>query len=195
MQIELLIPSLHGWCSVERASEFASFIVARKPQRTLEIGVFGGRLTLAMALAHKFVGVGKVIGIDPWKASASTEGQNETNAQWWGRQNMHDEVYESFMNNVRNLDLQNWIQIEKKRSDEFTPPKNIGIMAIDGNHEGQAIKDVKRYAPSVPLGGVCYMDDVHWESNSVGRAVKLLGKMGFQKIHDRDTGAYFVRNK
>jgi hypothetical protein len=193
-QIEDLIPGLDGWCGVQRACEFASLIVGMRPETTAELGVWGGRCALAMALAHKHNGYGRVIAIDPWSAAASVEGQAGEDQHWWNDQAKHDLVYGRFMDNVARLGVENFIHIERKRSDDVTlDTDSVSVLAIDANHGEQAIQDVKRYSPAVPVGGWIFMDDMGWAGGSVWKAGEILKSTGFVEKFQRDQGMWFQR--
>jgi len=75
---------LEGWCSYQKAAILIDFILKIKPQVILEIGVFGGKSLVPMAIAVKENGSGKVYGIDPWDCGASVEGMDKPNKEWWG---------------------------------------------------------------------------------------------------------------
>lgn len=194
-QLETLIPSLDGWCTVERACELAAIVVGLKPQTTVCLGVWGGRDTFALALAHRHNGIGKVIAIDPWKAEASVVGQHGEDAKWWGNQESHDLIYNRFMATVQNLNIADYIDVRRQRSDDVTPPRNVGLLIIDGNHGPQSIKDVERFAKHVHVGGYVYMDDLAWSGGSVAQAAQNLQAMGFRNLYQRDTGAFFQATK
>ena len=57
--------------SWEHVSRCFEKIMETQADRSVEIGVFGGRGTVAMAIAHQMIGRGHVTGIDPWEAAAS----------------------------------------------------------------------------------------------------------------------------
>lgn len=194
-KIEELIPTLDGWCTPERACELAAMVVALKPKTTCVLGVFGGRDLLAMALAHQFNGFGKCVGVDPWLASKSVLGQTGENATWWADQERHDQVYARFMQAVERTGLREWVDIRKQTSAEATPPDRIGVLISDGNHGPESIADIMKWAPRVPVGSICYADDLQWDGGAVLESVKRLQKMGFVRMHDRDTGAFFQRVK
>ena len=69
-QVRIILPSIHGWCSYEKAEKFVETITDQKPQLCVEIGVFGGSSLIPQALALK-PHSGVIIGIDPWKNDAS----------------------------------------------------------------------------------------------------------------------------
>lgn len=192
-EIERVFPSITGWCSLERAEELAAMIVALRPHNSVCVGVWAGKETIPMAMAHRFVGVGKVTAVDPWAASASVVGQDGENASWWGDQSKHDHVYALFLAKIQELGLQDWVDVRRCRSDEFLPPEKCGVCIIDGNHGPQAIDDVTRYAACVPAGGLLYIDDLKWQGGSVEEAERVALAMGFNRIRARDTGAFYQR--
>ena len=188
--IQMVHERLQGWCSWLKAETLASIVVALRPKISVEIGVFGGRSLIPIAMAHRYINHGKVIGIDPWMARASVEGQLEADAKWWSDQKMHDDVYTGFMRFRENLQLQQWIQVERKVSDEFDPMLGIGLLHVDGNHGEQAIKDVERFCPFVDFGGIVVVDDIGWGAGTVDRAIDLLPRMGFiEKYRVKDEGS------
>lgn len=174
---------LTGWTSKQKAEVLVSAIIALRPQFSLEIGVWGGKGCIPMAIAHKRIGVGKVIGVDPWMASSSVEGQvNEEDRKWWSDQKNHDLVYNMFMSSRKAFGLDDYLQVVRSSSDDFTPPE-LGLLVIDGNHGEQAITDTQRYAPHVNNGGLVVMDDLNWSGGAVSRAVNELLKMGFIELY------------
>ena len=192
-EIERVVPAIDGWCVAEKACDFAAIILALRPEVSCEIGVWGGRGTFAMALAHRFIGKGKVIAVDPWKATDSVLGQEGANAAWWSDQPKHDLVYRRFMANVKAFELEPWIDVRRQRSDEFTLPAAAGLIVTDGNHGEQAIADVERLAPIVPTGGIIYLDDLNWSGGHVQGAAARLLAAGFVELFKRDQGAFFQR--
>jgi hypothetical protein len=195
-QIEELVPTLGGWSSVEKVCEFAAYIVAHRPVVTGELGTWMGRGAAGMALAHRFVGVGKVYVVDPWSASASAQGQEGPNAEWWNDQAKHDLAYQNFKDTIRVLGLEDWVVVQRATSDEATlPPLASGLTVIDSNHGPQAIKDVEKWAPHVALSGLVYLDDIAWGEGHVEAAAKRLIQLGFAPLYQQDTGMFFQKLK
>lgn len=194
-QIETVFPSITGWCTIERAEELAAMILTLRPHHSVCVGVWGGRETIAMAMAHRETGVGKVFAVDPWAAVASIQGQDQANAVWWGNQKMHDDIYGLFMAKVRECGLDDWVDIHRNRSDAVIIPESVGVAVIDGNHGPEAVKDVKRYAPHIVVGGFLYLDDLKWQGGHVEKAEAQALEMGFKRLHSRDTGAFYQRIK
>lgn len=193
--IEQLVPTLEGWCIPEKACDFANFILAFRPEVSLEVGVFGGRGTLSMALAHQFIGKGRVIAVDPWSAQASAVGMTGKDAEYWRNQKMHDDVYRGFLANAERLNVMPWIEVQKVTSAKMVLPKRIDFAVIDGNHADEAIADADRIAPRVPVGGIIYLDDLNWTGGAVGRAADNLKSIGFAQLFAKDQGAFFQRLK
>ena len=52
-----------------------------------------------------------------------------------GRGHDHELFYNIAKNNIIHYGCQNVCKLERKRSDDFEPPKNIGILVVDGNAE------------------------------------------------------------
>lgn len=191
-RIDALLPTLkHGWCSMEKAGHLAATIFALRPSVVVEIGVWGGRSLLPMAMALKATGQGQMIGIDPWEPAESVKGQEGEHLAWW-RSVDHELVHGYFMEHLRSLKLDN-VLIHRLRSDDVEPPESIGVLHIDGNHGEQMIRDVYRFASRVQPGGFCFCDDLGWEGGAGAVAVDSLAGMGFVRRYDCDTGAMFQR--
>lgn len=187
---------IQGWCDIDKACDLASTVLALRPTVIVEIGVFGGRSLIPLALACQHLGRGVVIGIDPWSPAASTAGYDEQNAKWWGELN-HEEIYQSFMGHVRRLNLQGHVVVERKPSDEVSLDKTpADFLHLDGQHTEQAIRDVNRFAVNVRNGGFCCVDDTGWTNHGIAHvsmAVDALLKLGFVHLYNVGTGAMFQR--
>ncbi len=192
-QIEDLVPTLGGWSISEKCCEFAAIIMVLRPENTVELGAWMGRGAFSMANAHRFIGKGKVWVVDPWSAGASVLGQDGANAEWWSAQERHEIAYQQFCTSLRTLELEPWIHVQRKTSDEAEVPTSIGLLVIDGNHGPQALKDVERWAPAVSVGGFAYLDDIHWTGGAVEAAGARLCEMGFVPLFERDQGMFYQR--
>lgn len=176
--------SITGWCSVEKMEAMVGIVFATRPLVSLEIGVWAGKSLIPVAMAHKKVKCGKAIAVDPWKASESVIGQiSEADSKWWNNQPMHDQIHKAFLEKAKEFDVLNWIDVKRMPSDRYTPTEKIGLLMIDGNHGQQAIHDVKRYSPSVLVGGFVVMDDLKWTGGAVSEAAGLLEKTGFEELY------------
>lgn len=193
--IATYIPQCHGWCSIAKAQTIAAAVIALRPEISLEIGVWGGRSLFPMAMAHREIGKGRVVAVDPWARQASKQGQTGENAKWWGEVADHEAVYQDFTRRTRELCVAHLISIHRMTSDYFTPPSVIDLLSLDGNHGLQAVKDVARYCPNVRVGGLVFLDDLDWQGGAVRIAAQKLIEMGFINIGALDTGAIYQRIK
>lgn len=186
---ELESGAITGWCPVQKALELAAVVIALRPKMVLETGVWGGRSLLPMALACEAIGSGVVIGIDPWSPSASTEGYTEKNAEWWSQQD-HQRVYEGFMGHVGRLGLKNRVAVERAKSDDAAVPAVLDLVHLDSQHTEMAVREVRKFAANVRIGGVVCLDDLGWVNDGVphvAQAVDELLKMGFVELHRTKT--------
>lgn len=174
-----------GWCPLQKALDLAAVIIAFRPKKTVEIGVYGGKSLLPMALVCEAIDAGVVIGIDPWSPAASAEGYTGDNASWWGRLD-HEGIYRSFTENVKRLGVHNRVAIERAKSDDAAVPVDIDLLHVDGQHTEQATRDVKRFGANVRIGGLVCMDDLGWQNDGVAhvsQAVDALLALGFIELH------------
>jgi hypothetical protein len=190
--IREIIPKLDGWCSVDKALALASAVVSIRPNISTEVGVYGGRGTIALALAHRYIGQGKVIAIDPFSNEAATEGYEGVHKEWWGKQQL-DAVMAGFLRAVEQLKLGDYVDFRRAKSDDVEPASEIGVLVVDGQHSMQALTDVKRYATKVPTGGFCLLDDEEWVGGGPKAASQWLLSNGFVRRYGFDTGGMYQR--
>lgn len=190
---QFLAEQLHGWCTPEKAHNLAALVVALRPETTVEIGVYAGRSTISMAMAHNFIGKGSVIGIDPYTKEAALEGQCGDHQKWWSEFKDMDWVLNLFIEQVQKRNLGSYVTLIRSKSDDVTPPDTIDLFHCDGNHSDQAVRDVERFASHVRVGGITIMDDINWPGGGVSRAVQKLKELGFIELYPLDGGAVFQR--
>ncbi len=176
-----------GWTSQAKASALAAIILTMKPFGVTEIGVWSGKGLLPMAFAMREIGSGIAIGIDPYSAQASGEGEFGENKIWWEDQTKHDYARNLLLTFIKKFEVEKWVKLIQKKSDDVEPME-CGLLSIDGNHQEQAIRDVERFAPKVSLGGIVFMDDRHWQGGAVLRAEDVLEDLGFSRLFDVTTG-------
>ena len=191
-RITALVPVMDGWCSIEKANDLALAVIKSHASVSVEIGVWGGRSLIPMALAHQEQNQGIVWAIDPWSSLASVEGYDAANSDWWGKQD-HEMIYQRFLASARAHGVEKFIKIVRQKSDAIEPPPVIDVLHVDGQHTEQAVRDVERFASRVRVGGFCFVDDIGWSGGGPAAAVEKLLTMGFVKLFDRDTGAMFER--
>lgn len=192
-EISILLPKLHGWCTVEKAQQLAATVIALRPLVTVEIGVWGGKSFIPMAMAHREIGRGNAWAIDPWSPAASAIDMAGPDAEWWGKVADHDLVYADFLNRLNEVHAANCVVIRRMKSDDAEIPHTIDLLHIDGNHGDQALKDAQRYAVKVRVGGMCCLDDLDWSGGAVRRAEAFLKSIGFIELYRIGTGAMYQR--
>ncbi len=193
LEIEHALPAGGDWCDLDKAHTLAAMIVALRPRVVLEIGVWMGGSLVPILMALKHAGSGKAIGIDPWAWTASVaDEEDQANAAWW-RTVDHEAAYLAFRRRLEVHELEAICEVWRMRSDEAAPPRRIDLLHIDGNHNEQAVRDVERFAPHVPAGGILVMDDLHWHGGHVGKAHGIAIAMGFEELYALGTGAVLQR--
>ncbi len=186
-------PLLPGWCSTEKAITMASLVLAYRPEVTVEIGVFGGASFIPMALAHKAIGHGVAIGIDPWDTKIAVKEQTTIlDREWWADTDMNV-IHGDFMNRLALLRLESVTRIQRQTSNQAHPPHAVGLLHVDGSHSATALSDIIRYAPKVVSGGFVVTDDSEWKGGGVAMGEQRLIQIGFKRLYALGTGAVFQR--
>lgn len=188
-----IIPTLQGWCTVEKASHLADLVVDRAADVCVEIGVFGGRSLLAMAVAQRELGHGTCWGVDPWSAVASLEGENSPeNDEWWSRLDYED-VYRRFVEAVVHHDLLpvcNWLRTKSITASRLFDDRTVDVLHIDGNHsEFTSVADVVTWLPKMAPGGIVVMDDADWTTTA---AAQRLLRQHSSSVDDHGNYAVFT---
>jgi predicted O-methyltransferase YrrM len=172
-KIEKILPTIHGWCTLEKATKFVELIDREKPDLCVEIGVFGGSSLISQALAIKNNNKGVIYGIDPWENAASLEEMvHQDHKNWWGNLNF-EEVYLHCKGHIKKNKLEKHCVLIKDKSENVVDQfenESIDILHIDGNHsETLSYKDATLYLPKVKVGGHIIFDDIWWteENNYV----------------------------
>jgi len=193
VRIARLHPNVDGWCPLPKAQTMAAAVLALRPDVTVEIGIYGGKSFLPMALAHKEIGHGVCLGIDPWNPTESAKDQEHpADRKYWGELN-HEAVMNKFFKLMNDLKLHDCTKIIRQPSDQVIPPENIGILSLDGNHGEASIRDAKRFGPKVRVGGLVFVDDIGWTGGKVRIAVHELIEMGFKRMYDLGSGIVMQR--
>jgi hypothetical protein len=188
-------PSRDGWTDVKQGLHMAEAIIELKPDVSVEIGVYAGKGLICMALAHKFIGRGRVYGIDPWDNLAAIDGMEGEHAQFWSIVPLND-IYKKCLISVKRYDVQDQVVILREKSETAFVPEGIGVLRIDGNHGPKSLVDVQRFAPNVIVGGFLYMDDVNWTNGPLENgADEWLFDRGWKKVGSVDDTWIFRRER
>lgn len=183
----------HGWTSVEKGQTMAAMVLALRPMTSLEIGVYAGKGLVSLGLAHKAINFGTAVGIDPYSTSESVRGQVKSeDKDFWATVD-HESIFNTCKSHISRLGIESCTRIMRQTSDQVTPPREIGILRIDGNHAETAFRDTMRFAPSVVLGGFVLLDDVGWSGGHVSRAASWLKQTGWRELYFLEDGPVFQR--
>lgn len=191
--VKALLPGLHGWCDLPKAVTLINMVLATRPAICVEFGVWGGRSLFPVAMALRQLRYGKVIAVDPWNVEASIEGQTtQADVEHWQNTN-HEVVYQHFMSMVEKLELQDYIEVHRCKSEEIDLPEGIGLFHLDGNHGEQSFKEMKRVSPMVAPRGIVVLDDLSWSGGHVQRTSDWLLENGYIMLHYLGTGAAYLK--
>lgn len=191
LRIERVTPEGGTWCTVEKAQTLAAIVVALRPQRIVELGVWQGGSLIPMLLALQHLQIGMGVAIDPWAAPASVVGQTEENKKWWNAVD-HEAAFEVFRARLARHKLLDLCAIVRRTTDE-APPMGSDLLHVDANHGEQAIRDVERFAPRVSIGGILVLDDLDWEGGHVRRAHAVAKTLGFVDMYPLGSGVAMRR--
>lgn len=162
------LPGMEGWCTIEKANAMIDAVYGVNAQTCVELGVFGGKSLIAMALACKFKGTGVAVGVDPWKLGDCLEGTNDpANAEWWSKLDL-EAIYRGFIRKVLDLGLTYQCQWLRYRSSDVLPffrDGSIDILHQDSNHsEEVSCFELDAWTPKIATGGLLIQDDRLWPS-------------------------------
>lgn len=180
------VETLPGWCTQEKAELLYNSVGRINSQISIELGVFGGRSLIPMALAHKQKGSGFAIGFDAYKGKVCAEGTNaEANNAWWMRQNMM-EIYHNCIEAIEAHELGDFCSVVRMRSQDaglLIKDNCVDILHQDSNHNWETIlAEVILWIPKVKVGGLWIADDVLW--TEAKDAYDKLPEYGLELIND-----------
>ncbi len=194
-----VLPSLHGWCSKEKAVNFIDLVIEVDPEVCVEIGVFGGSSLFPVASALKYLGHGIVIGIDPWDKLESLKNfdplKDEEHINWWSKVNF-DRIYYAYLNVLKKHGLEDFVLTEKKTSKAAVKEiSSIDVLYIDGDHSEEGIaNDVALYLPKVRGGGYIWLNDALSEHAQMGIDL-LLEQCEMVKLIDSGNCVLFKKTR
>jgi hypothetical protein len=182
--IERELPKLPGWCTVEKAKRMAA--LASGCSLCVELGVFGGRGLVAMALALADQGFGRADGIDPFTPGAALEGTNDpANSEWWGHLDYEAIAREAqtALYRLKLVSCARLVRLLSREAVEFYDDGAVDVLHQDSNHsEEVSCAEVELWAPKIKPGGFWVFDDANWPSTQ--RAQHILLQRGFVELED-----------
>jgi hypothetical protein len=139
-----------------------------------------------MAIGHAHLGHGHVVGIDPWTASASLEGDNDPPNEAWWRTLDYEAIYRGFLAAAERHGLSQQCWVMRERSDvavKVFADSSVAVLHQDSNHsEEVSTREVELWAPKLAGGGYWVADDTHWRTTK--RAQEALLARGFVLVED-----------
>jgi len=142
----------------------------------VEIGIFGGKSLIPMALAVQSRGGGSVIGVEPWAADvAIAEPTKEVNDAWWASVDFPSVKQHFYASAVRYGVMPIISVLEMDSRAAFAVVKASGkqfdLIHIDGAHSPEtALEDAKSWSRLLKKGGLIVFDDIAWPSVARARA-------------------------
>lgn len=186
-------PAVEGWCSHEKACVLFKLVEDYKPELCLEIGTFGGRACIAIAMGLKSMNRGIIFGIDPWVTSAAIEGTNSPEDDAWWSQVPWERIVREYYDRMQQFDLLPLTAHFRKHDLDcliYFNDESINLIHFDSNHsEEVAVRTVHSWWPKLAEGCVIVMDDIKWEGQS--KAVAILSEYGCETIKEYDTYAVY----
>jgi len=182
--IERELPRLQGWCTIAKGVRMAELV--RGASLCVELGVFGGRGTAAMALTLADQGFGRVDGIDPFTPAASLEGVNDSANDAWWRSLDYEAIARSAQEAIDRLGLAQHARLVRLRSLDAVDSYDDGTIDAlhqDSNHSAEiSCEEVARWAPKIRAGGYWFFDDADWATTQ--KAQCNLEALGFTLVED-----------
>lgn len=195
--IDASLETMPGWCTPTKAKRMARLVMAAGAGAvTVELGVYGGRGTVALALpiVHLFGGMGRVYAVDPFTVDAAAEGYRaeSTDHLWWLRLD-YQAMFPSAQAAITRLGVAPVVHFIQRRSHDaaraFTV-LGVDVLHQDGNHSEQvSCEEVADWAPKMKPGGVWIADDTDWPSTEKSQGMLL--DRGFLKEETYDNWAIF----
>jgi len=178
------IPTLPGWCTPEKGSRMAEVCVGAHD--CVELGVFGGRGLVSMALPLKDQGFGRAYGIDPYTAQAALEGTNHpVNIEWWTHLD-YEQIAKRAQMAIDYLGLTAHAWLLRARSAEASRmflPASLDVLHQDSNHsEEVSCEEITLWVPKMRPGAYWIFDDTDWPTTK--KAQKMLLDRGFVELED-----------
>lgn len=185
-----------GWCSLDKSGCFVDYVndICSRVENPVcvEIGVFGGKSILPVALELKRHKKGMVYAIDPWSNLEAGKGYEDQQREYdyWTNVDL-EYMHKFFLNLLKEYEIENYVDVIKSTSDAAPEIDNIDFLFIDGQHTDQAVRDTFKYATKVKLNGYCVVDDVTW--GDVSKVPEILNSLGFFNIHNVDSNAMIFK--
>lgn len=162
------LPAIEGWCTARKALWLSDLIAENGCTQVLEVGIFGGKSLIPMALAvRECTPGGQVYGIEAWSSDvAGAAAANAENDAWW-REVELKAIKAGFLRNLLDNELAGIVNVLEMSPDEaFKCLTAIGLDQFDlihvgGSHsEVQAVHAAGMWPGLLRPGGILVLDDI-----------------------------------
>lgn len=186
--IETIVAGLPGWCTADKARRIMRIVVAAEADLVVELGVFGARSFVPLALGLRVLGRGVAHGIDPWATAATLEGRNDpANDAYWKTVDL-EEILRHAQSGIERAGVDEYVRLIRKRSQDAVADyadKSISVLHQDSNHsEEVSCAEVDLWVPKIRPGGVWIIDDANWPSTQA--AQRKLASLGFTPLEHNE---------
>jgi hypothetical protein len=191
--IKTTVPTLHGWCTVEKAIDLYNLVLEHDSPLCVELGVFGGRSFLPIVMGARARN-GTAVGIDAWSKEACEQGVNDiANTEWWNNID-YDFFYNYTVKVMSDAGLTDITRLIRSKSadaaNEFES-KSISVLHQDSNHSEEiTVGEVNLWFDKVKIGGHWVFDDTDWPTTQA--AQRLLLEKGYELIFTEKDGKHKV---
>jgi hypothetical protein len=159
----------------------------------VELGVFGGRSLLPIAMAARARN-GNAVGIDAWSKEACEQGVNDiANTDWWNNID-YDFFYNYTVKVMSDAGVSATTSLIRSKSADavdYYTSKTISVLHQDSNHsEEVTVEEVNLWYDKVKIGGYWIFDDTDWPTTQTAQS--LLLEKGYEVIFTEKDGKYKV---
>jgi hypothetical protein len=160
-----------GGASLFKALVLADLIIANNLLRTVEIGVYRGRLLLTLAVLMKTLGRGEVVGIDPYSEAEAVQHDPHNRGvdlEEWPTTVDWDALHDGVVTAIEQIGLEERARVIRLASQDVAgdfAAGSIDMLHVDGNHDRVSVaRDVELFVPKMSSRGFVVLDDVSWPS-------------------------------
>jgi FkbM family methyltransferase len=190
--------AIEGWCTPRKAVWLAGLIAENRCSRVLEVGIYGGRSLIPMALAvREHAPDGRVYGVESWSSDAAEETATDAVGDVWWRNVELEAVKARFLRNLLDNELAGIVNILEMSSDEALRclaaigPFELDLIHVNGSRaEAQALHGVRSWSGLLRPGGILVLDGIAWPSMQEARAY-LAGSLSVvEEVFESEGAAY-----
>jgi FkbM family methyltransferase len=192
------LPAIEGWCTARKAVWLAGLIARDRCSQVLEIGIYGGRSLIPMALAvQEHAPEGKVYGVEAWSSDVAMETATHADSDAWWRNVELAAVKTQFLRNLLDNELAGIVNVLEMSSDEAFKcltaigPSEFDLIHVDGSHaEAQALRDVRSWWALLRPGGILVLDGIAWPSMQEAREYLRSNLSVVEEVFESEGVAY-----